>query len=408
MQGPSVLEGKRASCPDEVKRGCGWGYVDRRLPSDGAGEEWKVNLIPEPRWGLVYYSWGLCSVCVVLLLAMRLRNQRGRRSFYDPEAYAEEMELAKVDVVAAEAPRRRGPFKLPEGTAASNRATNYLVALALAVLSLGSFGYGVAAYSVVTGFEEGNRLAAARQFDAAKQDYYRVLRISPDSVTVHYALARVLLAQGKLESALVEFHRVMQSDRNNVGAHTTLGNLLLRQKRPAEAIAEYRLALQLDPADAITHVDLGNALYASGKLEEAIIEYHNATRILPTLAVAHLNLSSVLLKQGKLEPAATEARQAASLVPDSVVVHNNLGNILLEQGKRLDAIDEYRRATEVKPGFAYGYYNLGQALLANQQPEEAAAAFEAYLRIAKDQPEYGETMERVLQILADLKTPQHR
>lgn len=367
-----------------------------------------MNLIPEPRWILVYYSWGLCSVCLSILLAMRIRNRRGRKSFYDPEAYAEEMELAKADIVAPQAPQKRGGLKFAQSAAASSRLTKYLAALLVALVTLGSFGYGLAAYIAVTVFEEGSRHTAAREFEAAKRDYYRVLRLCPESITVRYALARVLLGQGKLESALTEFHRVMQADRNNLGAHTTLGNLLLRQGRPQEAVGEYRISLQLDPGDAITHVDLGNALYSSGKLDEAIVEYHNAIRVLPSLAVAHLNLSSVLLKQKKLEPAAVEARQAEALVPDSVIVHNNLGNILLEQNKPGDAIEEYRRATEVKPGFAYGYYNLGQALLANKQPQEAITAFESYLRIARDQPEYGETLERVLQLLADLKAPPHR
>lgn len=366
-----------------------------------------MNLIPEPRWSLVYYSWGLCSFCLLILVGMRIRNLRGRKSFYDPEAYAEEMELAKADIVSEETSAKRGGLRFGRGVAASNRLKTYLIALLLGVVTLGSFGYGCEAYFVITTFEEGNRYTAARQFDAAKRDYYRVLRLCPDSVHVRYALARVLLGQGKLDSALTEFHRVMQADHNNVGAHTTLGNLLLRQGRPQEAIGEYRIALRLDPGDAITHVDLGNALYSAGKLDEAIVEYHNATRIMPSLAVAHLNLSNVLLKQGKLEAAATEARQAESLVPDSVVVRNNLANILLEQNKILEAIDEYRHATEVKPSFAYGYYNLGQALLANKQPDEAITAFESYLRIAKDQPEYGETLERVLQILADLKAPKH-
>ena len=364
-----------------------------------------LNLIPEPRWILVYYSWGLCGICLLVLLALRIRNQRGRKSFYDSEAYAEEMELAKVDVVAEALPHKSGGFRFPQSVAAHNRTTNYLLALVVALMTMGSFGYGLAAYIAVTVFEEGGRLAAARQLDPARNAYYRVLHLCPESISVHYALARVLLAQGKSASALAEFHRVMQADRNNVGAHTTLGNLLLRQGKPEEAVGEYRLALQLDSGDAVTHVDLGNALYGTGKLEEAVVEYHNAIRILPGLAVAHLNLSSVLLKQKKLESAAVEARQAEKLVPDSVIVHNNLGNILFEQNRRAEAIDEYRRATEAKPGFAYGYYNLGQALLANSENEEAITAFEAYLRIAKDQPEYGETLERVLQILADLKTP---
>lgn len=372
------------------------------------GEERKVNLIPEPRWVLVYYSWGLCSLCVLILLAMRVRKQRGRKSFYDPDAYAEEMELAKVDVVAEEAPRKRGGLHFPQGVAAHKRSVDFVVALLVAVTTLSSFGYGLVAYIAVTTFEEGNRLSAARQFDAAKRSYYSVLHLSPDSISVHYALARVLLEQGRMASALVEFHKVMQADRNNVGAHTTLGNLLLRQGRSEEAVGEYRLSLQLDSSDVVTHVNLGDALYATGKLEEAVAEYHNAIRILPSLAVAHLNLSTVLLKQRKLAEAATEARQAASLVPDSVIVHNNLGNILLEQNKRADAIDEYRHAVAVKPGFAYGYYNLGQALLLNQQNSEAITAFESYLRIAKDQSEYGETVERVLQILANLKTPARR
>ena len=367
-----------------------------------------MNLIPEPRWGLVYYSWGLCCVCVVILLGMRIRTRRIRKSFYDAEAYDEEMELAKADIVAEADPKKPGKPKQLPGSKASGRLANFLIALLVGIVTLCSFGYGVAAYYVITTFEEGNRYTAARQFEAAKRDYNKVLKLCPESINVRYTLARVLLGQGKLDEALAEFHNIMQRDRNNVGAHTTLGNLLLRQGRSNEAIGEYRIALRLDPTDAITHVDLGDAFYRLGKLDEAIAEYRNAARLLPSLAVAHLNMSTVLLKQGKLEAAAAEAREAESLIPDSVIVHNNLGNILLEQSKTLDAIEEYRRATEVKPGFAYGYYNLGQALLANKQPDEAVTAFESYLRIAKDQPEYTETLERVLQLLADLKSPKHR
>ncbi len=367
-----------------------------------------MNLIPEPRWGLVYYSWGLCGVGLLGLLALWIRSHHIRKSFYDPEAYAEEMELARADVVAAEpdGSARRRPRLLRNKTVI-NSTRNFLLALLMSVVTLASFGYGLVAYLAITGYEEGNRFTAAHDYEAAKRDYYQVLRYAPNSISVHYTLGRVLLAQGRSNEALAEFHKVMQADRNNLGAHTTLGNLLIRQGRIQEAIAEYRTALQLEPTDAITHVDLGNALYSANKTNEAIVEYRNAIRILPSLAVAHLNLSSALLKSRRLDEAAAEARQAENLVPDSVVVHNNLGNILLEQGKRIEAIDEYRRVTEVKPEFAYGYYNLGQALLANDQKQEAIAAFETYLRLAKDAPEYSEALERVLQLLADLKSPTH-
>ncbi len=369
-----------------------------------------MNLLPDPRWGLVYYSWAICGAALLALLLLRIRIGHKRKSFYDPEAYAEEMELARMDVVAKKEEPSGILRRFGHDRSAVNRARDLSVALAFFLVTLGSFVYGTVAYLAITGYEEGNRLAAAHDFEEAKRDYYRTLRYCPNSTSVHYALARVLLAQGRSEEAITEFHKVMGGDQNNVGAHTTLGNLLFRKGRLSEAIAEYRASLQLDPADAAAHVDLGNALYSSNQVAEAIGEYRNALRILPSLAVAHLNLSSALLKRGSLDEAAAEARQAANLAPDSVVVHSNLGNIFLEQGKKSDAIEEYRRATEIKPNFAYGYYNLGQALLADKKKDEAILAFESYLRIAKDQSEYGEAMERVLQLLADLKSPavQHK
>ena len=83
--------------------------------------------------------------------------------------------------------------------------------------------------------------------------------------------------------------------------------------------------------------------------------------------------------------------------------HLQRGNDLASQKNWDAAIAEYREALRLNPGFALAHYNLGDALRLGGDRAAAASEFRDFLRLAPQNTQFNERMERARNILAELE-----
>jgi tetratricopeptide (TPR) repeat protein len=361
----------------------------------------------EPSWTRVYCDLGLGAASLLALGLLRYKIYLDRRNalfnpgrFYDPNQFLDEFMEEGAVADDEESPHAEAMQKAEPG--AWRKPAGVLLHTVLIVAAGLCFFFGYQSYRAVSDFEDANRYYLTHDFARAISAYHDALDYDVNSPAIHYRLGFALAAVGDLGKAIAEYRRAIRLDPKHISAHIDLGNALQSEGQVDEAILMYQRAIALSPKSEIAYLDLGNAFVRRRRLDDAIQAYRHAIRLSPTNALGHVNLGNALLAAGRLDEAVMECRQATLLAPNSIVTHNNLGNALLAQGKLDEAIAEFRKTTELIPEYAYGYFNLGNALMKSGQRQPAIAAFDTYLNIAENRPEYGEGIRKAQEYLNQL------
>ncbi len=100
----------------------------------------------------------------------------------------------------------------------------------------------------------------------------------------------------------------------------------------------------------------------------------------PENARGHRNLGKALFDQGRLAEAEASFLRSIALAPVSRS-HRHLSLLYAAQGRWEEALPFALRAVQLAPGSAEAMFELGNVLHELDQPERAAAAFEAALRL---------------------------
>ncbi len=134
-----------------------------------------------------------------------------------------------------------------------------------------------------------------KTFDAAIQNFQRLLILKPDHLETHLILGRLLIKQRRPAAALERFHKglsVLSGDsptekRARVGLYHGLGLALDRLDLVAAALEWFRRAIELAPGETILWCDLGESLRSLGRFDEARDCYARALQRDPDCVPAH-------------------------------------------------------------------------------------------------------------------------
>jgi protein O-mannosyl-transferase len=150
-----------------------------------------------------------------------------------------------------------------------------------------------------------------------------------------------------------------------------------------DIVTLYTATLAQNPDCFMAHNNLGIEREHAGQLAAAESEYRAAIAIKPDLPDAHYNLGHLWLAEpGRSGDAAVQFQEALRLRPYYPEAHDNLGNALVQSPDRLDdAIAQYQEALRQRPNYPEALFNLGTVLNFDGRTAEAAAEFEALLRI---------------------------
>jgi tetratricopeptide (TPR) repeat protein len=167
------------------------------------------------------------------------------------------------------------------------------------------------------------------------------------------------------------------------------------ERRAADALAKYLDNGRL-PRKAAAHRALALA-YADGLRHSASsAHFERAVQAAPDVATLRVEWAMELRADARTEEAIAQLRKAMQLEPENARTYA-LAGVIFWNAKRIEeSIHEMRIATRLEPRNATYQAILGQALSARiGHTEEAAAAFEAALRLNPNEPAAGAGLEFV-------------
>jgi tetratricopeptide (TPR) repeat protein len=218
-------------------------------------------------------------------------------------------------------------------------------------------------------------------FDAARAEFEKAIKLSPQDATLHYDLGLALKLKDKLPEAMVEFRKAAELDPGQADAHYTLGVTLWQQGDFTAAAVELRAAIRAKPDYAEAYYTLGTVLKQAGELPEAANALREAIRMQPDFAGAHTTLAAVLRQLGDDEGAAAESRAGAEIAKQktseqAALFATNSGRRLLHAGDLEGAISQFRAAINSSPNYAAAHFELGVALRQQGKFKEAQEEFQ--------------------------------
>ena len=168
-------------------------------------------------------------------------------------------------------------------------------------------------------------------------------------------------------------------------AHHTLGRLLFLDQKPTEAAAALSRAAELEPGSAAIRLELGRAEEAAGMVDRAEASYREALKLDPSLSKAHYCLGTLLNRTGRRDEArphieayqaAFQKEQEANFSGGSRRAEVNLGWIDLQRGQPEKALAQFERHpdnADALRGAARALIQLGRNAEALQKYERAVA-----------------------------------
>ncbi len=127
----------------------------------------------------------------------------------------------------------------------------------------------------------------------------------------------------------------------------SLARHALETHRPAQAVQYVQQALDWQPRDAGLFNTLGTAYYQQGQWVAALDAFAQAVVLDEDLAVARNNLGVVLIELGHADKALDWLEQAARLNPARAEVFTNLGNAYRANNEPVQAAAAYQRAIDL-------------------------------------------------------------
>lgn len=218
----------------------------------------------------------------------------------------------------------------------------------------------------------------------AEQAYKRALELDPDNEYALHGLALLYQDLGDSKSAIQMWQRLAEQNPSP-RILQALASSYEQARDHASAIQVLRKALELAPKDPEIKRELAENLLATDQLGEALKLYEELAEANPRDPQYPLRVSQIYRQQRDLVKARAAHERAQNLDPASIEIRYNEVNLLEAEGKLAEAIARLKQLLDATAKSAYGpperanrvilLERLGMLYRANEQPEEAVAAF---------------------------------
>jgi predicted Zn-dependent protease len=243
-----------------------------------------------------------------------------------------------------------------------------------------------------------------------------------------YIRGAALLAAGDAAGAVPLLADAVAEEPDNPRARFAYASALWITQRQEEAIDEYRVAVDLSPRTAQYRGDLARALHTTGQTDEAITEFEGAVILASrdsTLlrdfaqalsdagqseraavllervtsrdsqnATAQRQLAMNLERTGDLDGAERAYRKVLEGVPGEHYSRGLLADVLFRQERGDEAVQIMRDGIDATPDAAVLHRGLASLLERTGDISEAVTEYRAYARLAPDQLDAQEMLER--------------
>jgi putative PEP-CTERM system TPR-repeat lipoprotein len=303
---------------------------------------------------------------------------------------------------------------------ANNGNPAFLDNLGQALLAAGRKKDAIDTYTNVTNRAPNSALAwyhlawaqrVTGDMNAALKSLQKSVRLAPDYLDAHIALAGLYVILGLQDQALQETRAIQALNPQSPTGYNLEAELLARFKKPdaslqalarayekvasSDAAATYHLALlragkseqaeqlaqqwlKRHPGDATFRMYLAGAYLGQHKTDLAIAQYQQVVKIQPGQVMALNNLAALLME--KNDPSAFGyAQRAYSLQPANPVVMDTLGWGLLQQGKLQEALPLLKQAAQAMPDSPAVQYHWAAALAKSGENTQARGVLQKAL-----------------------------
>ena len=228
----------------------------------------------------------------------------------------------------------------------------------------------------------GAALRALGREDEAADAFRKAIALDPRTPGPYNNLAILLEDRGDYGAAETLLREALKRAPKDADVHSNLGGLLHLTGRDADALAELQRAIALDPRSASAFNNMGAALERLGRRGEAIAAYRQAVSLDAGSADLRRNLGLALWRGGASEEGERELRRAvASGGAGALGAVRALGDMLLESDRVVEALDLATAESGRRPSDADLKLLLGECAQRAGRTEQAAAAFDAALRL---------------------------
>jgi putative PEP-CTERM system TPR-repeat lipoprotein len=238
-------------------------------------------------------------------------------------------------------------------------------------------------------------IAALTEAEPAAEQYPLIL----------FYLAGAHLAQGNEVEALRQAERHVDLNPKFAPGRILLASIFIRNSRGSDALQALRPVLDGNPTDSVALSLMAKALMLEGKTNQALTMLGAAQQMAPDSAVASYELGAALLLDGQGD-AANEQFEAA-LTLDPTLEQADILRVMgaTDISGAIAAAQDYAGR---HPESVRAYNLLGQKYLANQQVDEAIAAFNKALSLAPGDPDSNHALAQIEQRAGDAAASRSR
>jgi len=235
------------------------------------------------------------------------------------------------------------------------------------------------------------------EFEEAAAQITKVMEHASANPRAQFAVARLLLVQGKIDEAKSWAERSAETAANKRSPHLLVAHLCRRTNDAAgEAKALATLAqipdgiTRWEDPDVIAMNSLRQDQEARLSRAEQLTQSKNAAQgngLLFEMAMANdgssaaAKLAQAFNREGKFRQAESVLRQRLPASPTDERLHFQLAVSCFQQQKYAEAEVEFRRVIELKPDYFYAWHNLGLVLVKLDKAADARAALATAIRI---------------------------
>ena len=193
---------------------------------------------------------------------------------------------------------------------------------------------------------------------AAKGQFERALKLSPNSPEPHYGYGTYLAAVGRLPEAVPQIKHAVDLDPLGLFWNEQLGGVYCGSHQYQMAVEQWQKALDIDSNFWLAHMDLG-AVYAHlGNYNEAIAEFQKAVSLSEGSAFAKGYLGYGYAVSGRRREAEEKVQELKLLSKQQYVPAFSIAVIYAGLGEKDRVFDWLEKAYEQREGWLGWYFLL--------------------------------------------------
>lgn len=210
----------------------------------------------------------------------------------------------------------------------------------------------------------------------------RLIKLSPDDISLKYKLAEIYGNSNKIDSAIKEYKSLISLvPKEDLGwIHKEMGYLYTKKKWPKTAIKSYLKALELDKEDINLYYNLAELYERTGNRARAEKYLTMAVDMKSDDIESRLKLSENLIKKNYYTKAQKYLNQIIKRNPDSLDAWLLFARIEEKRGNKTALKKHYKKIMSIAPDNKTVIFNMGVLEFETGNLNNAKKYFNQYLK----------------------------